>query len=54
MPGMLSGPVRERRKFFNKAFISNWSDYNARNEAADQIIESPDRFLLSQSELFEA
>ena len=36
------------------AFISNWSDYNANNDAADQIIESPDRFLLSQSELFEA
>ena len=44
---MLSGPVRERRKFFNKAFIANWSDYNAKNAAADQIIESPDCFLLS-------
>ena len=54
MPGMLSGPVKERRKFFNKAFISNWSDYTAKNVAADQIIESPDRFLLNQSELFEA
>ena len=36
------------------AFISNWGDYNATNDAADQIIESPDRFLLSQSEVFEA
>ena len=54
MPGMLAGSVRERRKFFNRAFISGWSDYNATNEAADQIVETPDRFLLSQEELFEA
>lgn len=54
MPGMLAGPVRERRKFFNKAFIGGWSDYSAVNDAADQIVESPDRFLLSQEELFEA
>ena len=47
MPGMLAGPVRERQKFFNMAFINNWGDYNATNAAADQIIESPDRFLLS-------
>ena len=54
MPGMLAGPIRERRKFFNTAFLSGWSDYNARNDAADDIIDSPDRFLLSQEELFEA
>ena len=54
MPGMLAGSVRERRKFFNKAFISGWSDYNAKNDAADQIVEDPSRFLLSQDELFEA
>ena len=36
------------------AFISGWGDYNASNDAADQIIESPDRFLLSQEEVFEA
>ena len=36
------------------AFISNWGDFNANNDAADQIIESPDRFLLSQEEVFEA
>lgn len=54
MPGMLAGPVRERQKFYNRAFISNWSDFNAANDAADQIIESPDRFLLTQDEVFEA
>ena len=51
---MLSGPVRERKKHFNKAFIAGCFDYSARNEAADEIIESPDRFLLSQEELFSA
>ena len=54
MPGMLAGPVRERRKFFNKAFISGWSDYNVQNDSADDIVQSPDRYLLSQSELFNA
>ena len=51
---MLSGPVKERKKHFNKAFIAGWSDYNARNEAADDIIASPDKFLLNQEELFAA
>ena len=51
---MLSGPVTERKKHFNKAFIAGWSDYNAKNEAADEIIEAPDRHLLSQEELFSA
>ena len=51
---MLAGPVRERRKFFNKAFIGGWSDYSATNDAADQIVQSPDRYLLSQDQLFEA
>ena len=54
MPGMLSGPVRERQKMTNLAFTRGWSDYNAKNDAADEIIESPDRYLLSQDELFEA
>ena len=54
MPGMLAGPVRERRKFFNPAFLSGWADYTPRNEAADEIIKSPDRFLLNKDDLFEA
>lgn len=54
MPGMLAGPVRERRKFYNRAFLSGWGDYNARNEGADQIIADPSRSLLNQDELFEA
>ena len=54
MPGMLAGPVRERRKFYNRAFLSGWSDYNALNDGADQIIEDPSRHLLSQEELFDA
>ena len=54
MSGMIGGPARERQKMINNAFTRNWSDYNARNDAADQIIEDPSRFLLSQEELFEA
>ena len=51
---MLAGSVRERRKFFNKAFIGGWENYNESNDAADQIVDAPDRFLLSQPELFDA
>ena len=54
MPGMLAGPVRERRKFYNRPFITGWSDYNASNDAADQIIEDPSPFLLNQDQVFEA
>ena len=31
-----------------------WGDYNPNNDAADQIVEDPSRFLISQEELFEA
>ena len=51
---MLAGPVRERRKFFNKAFTSGWDNYTETNTNADDIVASPDRFLLSQQDLFEA
>ena len=54
MPGMLAGPVRERQQFVNLSFVSGWSNYNSSNDAADQIIEAPDRFLLNQEELFGA
>ena len=45
---MLAGPVRERRKFFNKAFTSGWDNYNETNDAADDIVQQPDRFILNQ------
>ena len=51
---MLSGPTRERQIFTNRAFTANWANYSATNDAADQIIESPDRFLLNKEELFTA
>lgn len=51
---MLSGPTRERQKFIDRAFMSGWDSFNADNDAADDIIASPDRFLLSQSQLFDA
>ena len=47
MSAMVNGPVRERRKFYNRAFLSGWGDYNARNEGADQIIADPSRSLLN-------
>ena len=35
MPGMLGGPISDRRKFFEPCHISGWANYNATNEAAD-------------------
>ena len=35
MPGMLGGPVGDRRKFFEPSHIMGWANYNATNEAAD-------------------
>ena len=51
---MLAGSVRERRKWMNRAFVTGWSDYTPQNDAADQIIDAPDRFLLNKDELFAA
>jgi hypothetical protein len=49
---MLSGPIRERKKYFNNCFTRGWTNYTDANDAADLIIESPDRFLLNSDELF--
>ena len=54
MSGMLGGPVRSRQRFFAPAYISGWYDYNPTNDAADEIIASPDRHLLNKDELFAA
>ena len=51
---MIGGPVRTRQRWFNSAYTSGWYDYNATNDAADDIIASPDRFLLNKDDLFAA
>merc|ERR1739845_278113 len=38
----------------NQNFYYGFETQNAANQSADEIIRSPDRFLLTQSELFDA
>ena len=47
-------PGTDRRRFMNQQFFYGYQDATAANESADEIIASPDRFLLSQSDLFDA
>ena len=53
MSGMVSGG-RDRKFYINPSYVDGYSDMNEDNDAADQIISSPDRFLLSQEDLFNA
>lgn len=54
MSGMIGGPVRSRTRWFAPAYLNGWYDYNATNDAADEIIASPDRHLLNKDDLFSA
>lgn len=54
MSGMIGGPVRSRHRWFNNGYLNNWFDYNSTNDAADEIIASPDRHLLNKDDLFAA
>ena len=53
MPGMLAGSVRSRKRTFNTPFFAGWDNYNETNDAADDIIAQPDKFLLSEAERLE-
>ena len=53
----MSGMVSEGRKRdwrITPFFMQDWNAVNDTNTAADEIIASPDRYLLSQSQVFEA
>lgn len=41
-------------RFVNQWYYWGWEDSNATNDAADEIIRTPDRHLLSQEALFNA
>ena len=43
-----------RVRYLNPAYYSGFQNSNATNTAADEIIEAPDKHLLSQDELFDA
>jgi hypothetical protein len=44
----------DRLFFFKQSYVSGYDAVNDTNDAADGIIESADRYLLSQEEIFEA
>ena len=43
-----------RIRVINPYFYGNWQDVNDYNTAADEIIKTPEKYLLSNSALFEA
>ena len=47
-------PYGERRRYLTGTYWGGWQSQNASNAAADEIIASPDKHLLSQAELWEA
>ena len=47
-------PGTDRRRFMNQNFFYGYQNQTAANTSADEIIGTPDKFLLNQSELFEA
>ena len=53
MSGMLScGRMTDAR--INHQYLMGCNNVNETNDCADAVLESPDRFLLSQEQLFEA
>ena len=53
MSGMLSSG-REREFYVQVGYTQNLYDMSEANDDADQIVQSPDKFLLPQASLFEA
>ena len=43
-----------RLRILNPYFSGNWQQVNEENTAADQIIKTPEKFLLNKDQLFEA
>ena len=47
-------PFGERRRYIASSYWSGWQSATDANNAADEIIASPDKHLLTQAELWEA
>lgn len=54
MPAMLAQFIKDKRVFINPAYTAGWYDFTENNDTADAVVVSPDRFLLSQADLFTA
>ena len=50
----LSNATNMRIRVWNPFFYTNWQGTSADNEAADRIISTPEKYLLSQENLFQA
>ena len=50
----MAQPGSERRRFMNQHYFWGYANQNETTMSADEIIGSPDRYLLNQSELWEA
>ena len=47
-------PGTDRRRFMNQNFFYGYANQTPANLSADEIVASPDKYLLSQSDLWEA
>ena len=50
----MSNSTNYRMRILNPCFFANWQAVNDSNTAADEIIKTPEKYLLSQQDLFEA
>ena len=48
----LSNATNMRVRVWNPFFYTNWQGTSADNEAADQILSTTEKYLLSQDKLF--
>ena len=46
--------TRGRLRILDNSYIFGWQSSNELNDAADEIINTPEKYLLSQKQLYEA
>ena len=49
-----SNATNNRIRIMQPGFYQGWQEQSAANDAADEIIDAPEKYLLSQEKLFEA
>ena len=54
MSFLSSGQTNNRLRIMNPFYAMNWQEVNDTNNAADEIIQAPEKHLLTQAQLYEA
>ena len=50
----MTNSTRARLRILDNSYIYGWQSQNDLNDAADEIIKTPEKHLLSQQQLYEA